>query len=169
MEAEVKAPSTILTLQLDARSQEYFERLRQEHYPVELNRIGAHVTLFHTLPPANEIADTIASAAARPAFAMQVTGLRSLGRGVAFTLESAKAVKVHRGLAESFAGVLSRQDQQRFQPHIVVQNKATAEKAKLLKAQLQAGFRPFEVQAVGLRVWDYLGGPWRDAGSFNFR
>lgn len=169
METQIDAPSTILTLELDGRSQEYFERLRQEHYPAELNRIGAHVTLFHTLPPVQEMISRVHRAAHHPVFHMKVTGLRSLGRGVAFSFESAEARAVHRGLAESFAEVLTRQDQQKFWPHVVVQNKAAPEKARALKARLEAEFQPFEVTAVGLRIWEYLGGPWRDAGFFNFR
>ena len=169
METQVKAPSTILTLELDERSQVYFERLRQEHYPKELNRIGAHVTLFHTLPPVAEARERVALAAARGPFQMKVTGLRSLGRGVAFGFESAEALALHAGLAKSFENVLTRQDAQKFWPHVVVQNKATGERARELKARLEAGFVPFEVTAVGLRIWEYLGGPWRDAGVFNFR
>ncbi len=75
------SPSTILTLELDEQSQAYFERLRQEHYPREQNRIGAHVTLFHTLPPVEEARARVASAADRAAFTMRVVGLRSLGGG----------------------------------------------------------------------------------------
>jgi 2'-5' RNA ligase len=158
-----------LTLELDARSQEYFERLRQEHYPAELNRIGAHVTLFHTLPPVAEARERVAAAAARGRFTMRVSGLRSLGRGVAFSFESADVLALHKELAKSFADGLSRQDQQKFQPHVVVQNKASGEQARALKARLQAGFVPFEVTAVGLGLWEYLGGPWRAAGVFEFQ
>ena len=169
METEVNAPSTILTLELDAKSQEYFERLRQEHYPAEQNRIGAHVTLFHTLPPVTEARERVALAAARAPFPMKVTGLRSLGRGVAFSFESHDAQALHAGLAKSFAEGLTRQDRQKFWPHVVVQNKADATRARELKGRLEMGFRPFEVTAVGLRLWEYLGGPWRDAGGFDFR
>ena len=162
-------PSTILTLELEAESQAYFERLRREHYPAELNRIGAHVTLFHTLPPVEQARAQVALAAERAAFTMRVTGLRSLGRGVAFRFESGEALALHAGLAKSFAEVLTRQDQQKFSPHVVVQNKATAERAKELLSRLQGEFVPFEVTAVGVRIWEYLGGPWRDGGFFGFR
>ena len=169
MEAQVAAPSTILTLELDEPSQAYFERLRQEHYPKELNRIGAHVTLFHTLPPVEEARERVARATDRAAFSMRVIGLRSLGRGVAFRFESEDAMRLHAGLAKEFAEGLTRQDKQKFSPHVVVQNKATSDRARALLERLQADFEPFEVIAEGMRLWEYLGGPWKDAGSFKFR
>ena len=50
-------PSTdplILTLALDDLSFARFDALRREHFPPTLNRIPAHVTLFHHLPGEEE-------------------------------------------------------------------------------------------------------------------
>ena len=165
---EEKVRTLILTAKLDERSQRFFEELRQRHYPAELNRIGAHLTMFHTLPDGEETRAAVRAAAARVGFGMRVTGLRSLGRGVAYSLESAELMGVQRGLAGQFAEVLSAQDKQKFVPHVVVQNKADSAKAKELKALLGAGFRAFEVRAEGLELWYYLGGPWKLAETFLF-
>jgi 2'-5' RNA ligase len=160
--------TTILTLKLDPASQARFEALRQQHYPSHLNQIPAHLTLFHQLPPLEEIESTLQHAAQRSPFPVEVNGLRSLGRGVAFTLASAELHRLHAELSQRFEGYLTAQDRQKFQPHIVVQNKATPEAARALLAQLRAEFRPFPVQAVGLDLWHYLGGPWELAQSFCF-
>jgi 2'-5' RNA ligase len=167
LEAQVTAP-LILTLQLDTEAQAHFERLRQRHYPAALNQIAAHLTLFHKLPDTREVAEAVEDAAARPGFAMRVTGLRALGRGVAYTLESTDLQVLHAGLAAEFADHLSAQDRQRFWPHVVVQNKATPEQARTLKAELEQAFRGFEVLATGLQLWRYVGGPWELRRSYPF-
>jgi 2'-5' RNA ligase len=161
--------TTILTLEMDAVSQARFEAMRQKHYPAELNRIAAHLTLFHTLPASDAVRDvlTAEAAAVRP-FRMRVTGVRSLGRGVAFGLESSELVAMRARLARVFENELSAQDRQGFRPHVVVQNKVSAEEAKGLVGELSAGFAGWNVQAVGLGWWDYLGGPWERRGWFGF-
>ena len=154
--------TTILTLQMDARSQEHFDALRQRYYPRELNQIAAHLTLFHTLPATDEVRAAIAAeCAALTTFAMRVTGLRSLGRGVAYTLESPELCALQRRLASRLAEHISAQDRQKFQPHVVVQNKVPSGDAKALLAELSATFTPFNATACALGWWDYLGGPWR--------
>ena len=158
----------ILTLRFDEKSQAHFEQMRQRYFPPERNQIPAHLTLFHMLPRIAEVADVLAAAAKIKPFAVQVTGLRSLGRGVAYTLGSTELAGLQRRLAESFAEHLSAQDRQKFQPHVVIQNKATGESARALLELLRAGFRGFEVSAEGLDLWHYLGGPWELAGTFWF-
>lgn len=44
------AAPLILTLAMDERSQERFDRLRETHFPPERNHLSAHLTLFHRLP-----------------------------------------------------------------------------------------------------------------------
>lgn len=161
--------TNILTLEMDEASQAWFEGLRQAHYPAHLNQIGAHLTLFHTLPDTAEVWQALRVAAeARAPFTMQVTGLRLLGRGVALQVGSRALLNLHAELVEAFRQDLSAQDKQRFVPHVVVQNKATPERAKALLAELQAGFQTRQVQATGLQLWNYLGGPWKLAERFGF-
>lgn len=161
--------TTILTLEMDSASQAFFERLRRTHYPASLNLVRAHLTLFHKLPPKNEVIGTIWGAAHRPPFPIRVTGLRSLGRGTAYSLESADLMTLHSELATLFRAELTAQDRQPFRPHIVVQNKVAPAVAQELIARLAEQFVEFEIQAQGLRLSTYRGGPWDDAGLFNFR
>ncbi len=161
--------SYILTLQIDAVSQAHFDELRRRYFPPERNLIDAHITLFHTLPEERGVLDELAAAAKDTrSFSVAVTGLRSLGKGVAYTLEAPPLQVLHRRLAGAFADHLSAQDRQRFMPHIVVQNKTTAEAARLSLEQLRAGFVARQVEAIGLSLWHYRGGPWEHAESLPF-
>ena len=161
--------SCVLTLALNDDAQQRFEQMRQRYFPPELNRIPAHLTLFHTLPEDDTVMETLTEFASRNvAFPMQVTELRSIGRGVAFFLQSTEARAMHRGLSEAFAGTLSSQDRQGFRPHVVAQNKVTPQMARETLAVLQAGFQPWRCHAVGLDLWRYLGGPWMHLQRFSF-
>lgn len=154
--------SLILTLHLDPESQRHFEALRQQYFPPERNQVPAHLTLFHTLPDTEGTTEAIHQAAhAQRRFAAEVTGVRFLGKGVALALASPELLQLHRELATRFKEHLSAQDRQRLMPHIVVQNKTTAEEARALFAKLQRDFQPRAVESLGLDLWEYLGGPWR--------
>jgi 2'-5' RNA ligase len=161
--------SCILTLRLNPEAQEFFEALRQRHFPPERNLIAAHLTLFHQLPENEFVLDELASAGqGETAFALNVTGLRSLGRGVAYTISAQRLIDLHRRLAKAFDPYLIPQDRQRFMPHIVVQNKVTGEQARGLLTQLQNAFTPMTIEAQGLELWEYLGGPWKHLRTFDF-
>ena len=170
MPADSPAP-LILTLALDAGTQTYFNALRQQHFPPKINYLAAHLTLFHHLP-GTELAAVRAQLAAiggtlRP-LPLQVTGLRSLGRGVAFTIENDALRTLHRQLQTTFAAYLTPQDQQRLQPHVTIQNKVEPAAARQLLADLQAHFVPFEAVGTGLHLWAYRNGPWESVAEFPF-
>lgn len=161
--------TNVLTLRVDVAAQAHFDALRQRYFPPERNQIPAHLSLFHTLPDTDDMAQILHIEAARQgAFPLSVTGLRSLGKGVAYKLESTTLKSLHARLAELFAEHLSAQDRHPLQPHIVVQNKVTAAAARDLLVELEQRFVPMEVQAVGLDLWHYLGGPWELARTFPF-
>jgi 2'-5' RNA ligase len=166
----VPAP-LILTLALDAGTQAYFNDLRRQHFPPAINYLAAHLTLFHHLPGAELAAvqaQLEAIAASQPRLHLPVTGLRSLGRGVAFTLENDELRALHRRLQATFAAHLTPQDQQKLQPHVTIQNKVTPTEARELLAELQADFTPFEAVGTGLHLWAYRNGPWESLAEFPF-
>ncbi len=161
--------SCVLTLALNGEAQQRFEELRQRHFPPELNRIPAHLTLFHTLPDTDEVRAALALIARQQrSFPMQVAELKSLGRGVAMFLTSSHAKSLHRSLSDAFAESLSAQDRQGFRPHVVVQNKVASQQARETLALLQAGFQPWQCRAIGMDLWRYLGGPWLHLQRFPF-
>jgi 2'-5' RNA ligase len=161
----------IVTLLLEPEAQERFDRLRAAHFPAERNHLRAHVTLFHALPgeQADAVAGDLADAARRPAFDVAVTGLRLLGRGVAYTLDAPELAALRAGLAAAWEPWLTPQDRQRHAPHVTVQNKVEPAVARELRDRLAAGFVPHRVGARGLGLWRYLGGPWAPVAEYPFR
>ncbi len=155
---------------MDEESQQWFEEQRKRYFPPALNRIPAHLSLFHALPGDRSVRYALERAAeGATTFAMEVEGVRSMGRGVMYLLHAPALMGLHRGLVEQFGTFLTPQDKQPLKPHVVVQNKVEPAEAKLLLATLQAGFRRRPVQAVGLDWWEYLGGPWRLLERFRLR
>lgn len=161
--------TTILTLAMAPEAQHWFEEQRQAYFPAALNRIPAHLSLFHHLPGDASTASLLgAAASAQAPFSMRMDGVRSMGRGVMYTLISPQLNRLHRELAAQFAANLTPQDRQPLRPHVVVQNKVEPAEAKLLLARLQAVFQGREVGATGLLWWEYLGGPWRKLAEYPF-
>ncbi len=172
MAPDTGAPAPlILTLTLDDRSQEWFDHLRELYFPPERNYLSAHLTMFHKLPGEREpeISTYLREVCLRrEPFTLTVTGLRFLGRGVAYELSSPELVALRRELAEGWGPWLGAQDRQGFKPHITVQNKVSPETARALHERLKASYAPFDVEGVGLSLWRYLGGPWEPVGTYPF-
>jgi 2'-5' RNA ligase len=99
---------------------------------------------------------------------LQITGLVSLGKGVAYKIESRKLVSLHKELQHTWLPHLTPQDQQGLRPHITIQNKVSLAEAKQLHQQLNEVFTPFTALNVGLILWKYLNGPWQLYRQFRF-
>jgi 2'-5' RNA ligase len=163
-------PPLILTLALNAEAEVFFDRLRQQHFPPDRNFLKAHLTLFHHLPPQEPaIIEAIeAFCKKQHTISLHVTAVMSLGRGVAYKLESTVLQNLHKQLQQQWQPWLIPQDKQTLRPHVTVQNKVTPQAARALQQRLQYNFTPFEVQGMGLRLWNYLGGPWELVQTFLF-
>lgn len=166
-----KSAPLILTLTLDERSFAFFDEQRRRYFPPQRNFIPAHLTLFHHLPgehigAVHEFIEQRCSAQAP--FQLDVTNLRSLGRGVAYAVQSAELMSFRRIFAQEWARWLTPQDRQEHQPHVTVQNNVDPRKARALLLELSAVFVPFQVTGTGLDLWWYRGGPWEKALSFPF-
>jgi 2'-5' RNA ligase len=152
----------VLTLRLEEEAQRRFDAQRTALFPPGRTQVGAHVTLFHAVPAehrATVLRDVQVASRVTP-FLVRVTGLMSLGRGVAYRLESDVLAALHRQLQERWSPWLTRQDSQPFRPHVTVQNKVEPELARATCERLSAGFAPYDVTATGLELWRYRGGPW---------
>jgi len=161
----------VLTLALDPESQERFDRLRREHFPAARNHLRAHVTLFHHLhgehlaPVDGELRRAVAG---RPPATVAVTGVRFLGRGVAYALRAPEVDDLRAGLAAAWWPWLTRQDRPRAALHVTVQNTVPPEQARALHSRLSAAFTPGTALGCGLDLWRYLGGPWEHLAHHRF-
>lgn len=160
----------VVTLALDDVSQARLQALRDAHFPPDRNVVPAHVSLFHSLPgeQLGQVLDDVRAVADRPPLEVQVIGVRSLGRGSALVLESPELPAVRAALAQRWEHWLTRQDQQRFSPHVTVQNKVEPVQARELVSSLQAGFKPWSMVGTGVQLWRYLGGPWEPVETVPF-
>jgi 2'-5' RNA ligase len=157
----------ILTVRIDDRSQQFFNELRITHFPPERNFLQAHLTLFHQLPDQPATIAILNDFTAH-SFPMDVTKLINLGAGVAYRIEAEQLSHLRENLVQLFSKDLIPQDKQGFRGHITVQNKTTPEQARVLLTALSEGFQPFQIRALGLDLWNYLGGPWSHQQYFPF-
>ena len=88
---------------------------------------------------------------------------------MAYTLESTELTEMRRNLALQWNDWLKPQDRQNYRPHVTVQNKVDPTAARALLDELGDGFEPFQVEAVGLELWWYRGGPWEKVHAFPFQ
>lgn len=161
----------IVTLQLDPHSFAALDALRAAHFPPARNFLPAHLTLFHALPGAHEAAiaaELAALAAVTPPPALTFPGVRFMGRGVMAQVASPALVDLRAELASRWREWLTPQDRQPFRPHVTLQNKAPADEARRLHAELAAAWHMPDGHGAGLLLWRYLGGPWERAGAFPF-
>ena len=161
----------IVTALLGASDFAWADSLRRAHFPPARNQVPAHITLFHHLPPglADELREQIKAECRGRAPGARLTGLRHLGRGVAYQVESPELAAIRERLAEHFTGMLTPQDQAPWRPHITVQNKVEPKDAKALLAELETNFQSRPIQIAGLASWWYRGGPWEPLSQHRFR
>jgi 2'-5' RNA ligase len=166
-----RASPIIVTAMLGASDFAWADGLRRRHYPPGLNRVPAHITLFHHLPPsaAEELRAQLKAETRARAPAARLAGLRHLGRGVAYQVDSPELEAIRERLADHFAGLLTPQDMAPWRPHITVQNKVEPKAAKALLAELQAAFAPRPLKIASLASWWYRGGPWEPLSEHRFR
>ncbi|RZA00650.1 MAG: 2'-5' RNA ligase family protein [Sphingobacteriaceae bacterium] len=159
----------VLTLLLDVSSHQYFTDLRNQYFPKHCNYLEAHLTLFHKLPKnKNIIGKILNTITQRPSMSLQVAAIKSMGNGVAFEIKSKELSDLHKSLQQKFSPFLIMQDRQKIWPHITIQNKVTAYKAKQTLELLQQDFKPFNIEGVGIGSWLYKGGPWEKQEEYLF-
>ena len=165
------AGALIVTAEIAPQDLSWLDRLRRMHYPAERNRLPAHLTMFHVLPPSAEaeVRTALSRLATEPPPRASVEGLMDLGGGVAFRIVSEDLDRMRRELAADFHGLLSAQDSGGWRPHVTIQNKVPAKEARALLAKLEVGFRPRPLAISGLGLHRYLGGPWERLGVYSFR
>lgn len=156
----------IVTARFDPAAQDFFQAMRDRHFPPERNVVPAHCTLFHKLPGArrDELADILAAHAGEAPLAAHCTDLMRFATGGAFRVESAGLSRLRAVVAERFEAVLTRQDSQPFRAHVTYQNKVDPKLARHTFAQVERAFEPFPCAVAAIEMWFWRGGPWEAAG-----
>ena len=141
------------------------------HFPPERNKVSAHLTLFHHLPPSleRELGQRLAVYAATPAPRARISGIIDLGAGTAYRIESEELEDIREDLAQAFRGLLTPQDRAPWRPHVTIQNKVEPREARQLQQRLRATFEPRPLSLKGLASWRYRGGPWEPIRNHAFR
>lgn len=161
----------LIVAELPAEIFAWADGLRREHYPPTRNRLGAHVTLFHGLPPSAgpAVAALMADLARQAPPEAEVSGIMDLGGGTAFAVESPELVEMHAEMAERLHGLTQQKDARSFRPHITVQNKVPRADARALQARL----RPLPLRCAfrfrGLGLYAWTGEIWRQTRVVSFR
>lgn len=161
----------LLTAELPPDVLAWADALRRAHYPPERNRLRAHVTLFHALPPSveEELLQVLADLACNPAPMARIDGLMKLERGTALGVESPATEELHGIIADRMHGLLTDQDTRPLRLHVTIQNKVSSEAAKALQTSLGAELRSvsFRFHGFGLYAWEE--GLWRPIRTIAFR
>jgi hypothetical protein len=162
----------VVTAELPPDLKGWAERLRREYYPAERNRVEAHVTLFHALPPSceAELREALAELARREApVPARLEGVMPLGRGTALRIASPAMLALRGQLADRFAGMLTAQDAHPPRLHVTVQNKVSVEEAKALQGELARMLEARDFRFAGLALHRYRDGPWEGVKRWSFR
>ncbi|HEY0113685.1 MAG TPA: 2'-5' RNA ligase family protein [Allosphingosinicella sp.] len=149
----------------------WLQELRRAHYPPELNRVPAHLTLFRQLPPSveQELNGRLAAYAAAPPPRAQIASVMDLGAGTALRVLSEELEDIRYDLMLALKGLLTPQDSGAWRPHITIQNKVDPRDARRLQSQLKGRFDGRPLSIKDLAVWRYLDGPWEPVRSHTFR
>jgi 2'-5' RNA ligase len=163
----VTEPVFILTAELDAENFAWLDGLRRAHFPPERNVLSAHLTMFHRLSPSQVACLHTVPLPAEP-IPLQFDRVMFLGFGNAIGATSPELERLRADVKAAIGDGLSRQDDQRWTPHVTIQNKTTADNARALYAAFSPAFQPRSGSVRGLDVFEYLGGPWRLMQSLTF-
>ena len=161
----------IVTAEIGQSDFGWLEGLRRAHYPPERNRVPAHLTMFHALPPSaeSEVRSRLAAIAKEKPPRATIEGLMDLGGGIAFRVVSPDLDRIRRDLVDEFYGLLGAQDPGGWRPHVTIQNKVAPKLARALKSALEMKLRPRPLAISGLGLYRYLDGPWEQLASYSFR
>ena len=165
------AGALIVTAEIAQRDFSWIEGLRRAHYPPDRNRVPAHLTMFHSLPPSaeTELQRRLSRVVRRPAPMARIEGLMDLGGGVAFRIVSPDLDGIRDELGAGLHGLLGAQDSGGWRPHVTIQNKVAPKAARPLKQSIEQGFAPRPLAIAGLGLYRYLDGPWERIALYPFR
>jgi len=161
----------LVTAELPSDILVWADAMRQAHFPPERNKLKAHVTLFHALPPSveDELGTLLAQLAKGEGPKARVTGLMKLEGGTALALESPGMAEVHGVIQDRMHGLMIPQDTHELRLHITIQNKVSANKARALQTDLGPKLERRVFHFIGFGLHAFVDGLWRPIRTFPFR
>ncbi|MET1755966.1 2'-5' RNA ligase family protein [Novosphingobium sp. RD2P27] len=161
----------LITAELPPDVLAWADAMRRAHYPPDRNRLKAHVTLFHALPPSveEELRECLAQLAGAPPPPARITGLMKLGGGTALEVDSPTLVALHGAIADRMHGLLTHHDALPLKLHVTIQNKVTSQAARALQAELGPTLEHRAFRFYGFGLYAYEEGLWRPIRTFPFR
>lgn len=167
----------VLTLLTDRAHHSRMTALRKKYFPKKLNKLAAHLTLFHALPGSklqSNIIPKIEEVAAQTSpFPVRATEVFRMRKGFAVSLSdgSSQGSEIHKALKGAWKkeGFLSEQDAGGCRLHYTLMNKVDDEKA------VDGAYQEFldswqgdEGMVEGLTLWRYERGFWKFERKFEF-
>jgi 2'-5' RNA ligase len=167
----------VLTLLTDAKHHRTLTETRKKYFPPRLNRLDAHITLFHALPGSlleESIKPTLREISSKTTqFHLLAATPFRLNKGIAIGLPKSSggddARQVHQQLKAAWSDFLSRQDAGGFAAHYTIMNKVDDEK-EVQKAfeQVQQEWKGCHGTVLGLSLFKYDRGNWVHNEDFKF-
>lgn len=166
----------VLTLQTDAALHEAITSLRNRYFPSELNKLSAHLTLFHALPGSrleSHIAPVLQNITQEiNAYPIATEEPFRLKRGIGITVSDVgkHTATIYRHLQNKWHDFLSKQDGRPLKLHYTIMNKVADDRhVETALREICESFCKQSGHAVGLALWTYDRGWWKDPSFFEFR
>lgn len=169
----------MLTLMTDKPHHDRLTKLREQYFPKQINKLAAHLTLFHALPGSKLESDILPVlkqvASSHQPFKVHAARPFRLKRGMAIDVPrnegGSDAQKVHHSLQQPWkkAGFLSEQDAGGCRLHYTIMNKVEddAEVDKALR-EVTDSWKGDQGTVEGLGLFLYERGYWRFKQKFAF-
>ncbi|KXS98767.1 hypothetical protein AC578_9032 [Pseudocercospora eumusae] len=168
-----------LTILTDKPLHKRMTELRKKYFPQNINKVAAHLTLFHALPGSKlecHIIPTIQEVTRQTSrFRVEATELFRLKKGFAVSVSEKsggrQSKQVHRALQAPWKqeGFLSQQDAGGCRVHYTLMNKVDDElEIQNAYDEVAGAWEGDSGMAEGLALWKYDRGFWRWYRAFNF-
>ncbi|KAF2770520.1 hypothetical protein EJ03DRAFT_270306 [Teratosphaeria nubilosa] len=169
----------VLTLQTNKQHHQRMTQLRNKYFPQKINKLEAHLTLFHALPGTkleSSIIPVIQDVAQRTSpFEVHATHPFRMKLGFAIGVSKAhggqQAQEVHHMLRRPWLeeGFLSEQDEGGCRVHYTMMNKVDdQDEVERALEEIEKSFEGDKGTAVGLGLWRYDRGWWRFGKEYLF-
>lgn len=170
----------IITLHTDTNLHEKMTSMRQRYFPKHLNKLPAHLTLFHALPESRLESDVLPALKTvteqTASFPITAGAPFMMPKGIGIAIPKLKGGQEARSIHEelrkrwSQAGFLSVQDSRHGGAHYTIMNKVD-DPAEVQKAfdEVKADWTETPGTAIGLALWQYDHGYWKSQRLFSFR